>query len=429
MESLTGSWTRRVALRALSCSMAGLTGRWLTPLARVLADETADMTRSRPARSLILLWLAGGPSQLETFDPHPGSDIAAGSGAIDTAVKGIQIGPDLPQLAAEMESLALVRSLVSNEGDHQRADYLAHTGHALEPSTDYPSLGAICCHELPVEGVEIPRHISILTPPWPVRGGFLGPAFDAFQTLDPAQRVPDVNAAVAEARFARRLTSLDVVEKGFGDRAARRRAQRAQQETLRAARRMMSSEQLAALDVTSEPAAVLKEYGDTPFGRSCLAARRLVGAGVRCVQVTLGGWDTHTNNHGAHQELNRVLDPAFAALVRDLRRQEMLADTLVVCLGEFGRTPRLNALEGRDHWSHGFSAALAGGGLRRGMAIGATDPQGGKAVERPISLADLHATLLSALGIDPRRELISPAERPIKLSDGTPVAELLPAPS
>lgn len=425
MEPLARSWNRRAALRALSLASSALATDWLAPLARVLADEPVVATHTQPTRSLILLWLAGGPSQLETFDPHPGREIAGGTKAIETSVKGIQLAADLPQLAAEMESLALVRSLVSKEGDHERADFLAHTGHALEPSTDYPSLGAICCHSLPAEGVEIPRHISILPPQWPVRGGFLGPAYDAFQTMDPAHRVPDLTAAVSEERYARRLASLDQLERGFGGRAARRSAQLAQSETLSAARRMMSSTQLDALDVTNEPADVQAEYGDTPFGRGCLAARRLVETGVRCVQVTLAGWDAHTDNHSSHRELNGMLDPAFAALVRDLRRRETLAETIVVCLGEFGRTPRLNPLEGRDHWTHGFSAALAGRRIRGAQAYGATDPDGGRKVEQPVSFADLHATLLTALEIDPRRELVSPAGRPIKLSDGTPLDALL----
>src|SRR5262249_39107263 len=149
-------------------------------------------------------------------------------------------------------------------------------------------------------------------------------------------------------------------------------------------------------------ASVLKEYGDTPFGRACLAARRLTEVGVRCVEVTLDGWDTHVNNHELTRKRVEILDPAFAALIRDLRKRKQLDDTLVICAGEFGRTPKVNPAGGRDHWPTGFSVALAGGGVRGGVVIGATDPEGKKdKPTSPVTVGDLHATILTALGIDP----------------------------
>jgi len=337
----------------------------------------------------------------------------------------VQFAAGLPQIAEQMESIAVVRSLVSKEGDHQRGHYLAHTGHSPAPSVDFPSFGAICCRELPPDGVEIPRHVSILSPPWPATGGFLGPEYDAFQTFDPANPVPDVTARVGDSRYERRWASLDVLERGFATSDARLAAQAAHRQTMSAARRMMTSAELKALDVSLESSDVRDEYGDTPFGRGCLAARRLVEVGVRCVEVTLSGWDTHTDNHEGHERLTATLDPALAALVRDLARNELLEETIVVCLGEFGRTPKLNAFSGRDHWTYGFSAALAGGGIRGGQVVGATDPDGSRNVESPVSFADLHATLLTALGIDPARELVTPAQRPVKLSEGTPIDALL----
>ena len=180
---------------------------------------------------------------------------------------------------------------------------------------------------------------------------------------------------------------------------------------------MMSSEQLKAFDVSQEPASVRAEYGDTPFGRGCLAARRLTEVGVRCVEVTLDGWDTHVNNHAFHSAKVKILDPAFAALLRDLKRRNALDRTIVLCCGEFGRTPKINLAGGRDHWTNGYSIALAGGGLRGGLAIGETDPEGVKDPARPASVEDVHATVLSALGLNPAKENIAPAtSRPIKLS-------------
>jgi uncharacterized protein (DUF1501 family) len=188
---------------------------------------------------------------------------------------------------------------------------------------------------------------------------------------------------------------------------------------------MMTSGQLAAFDVSREPAELRAAYGDTAFGRGCLAARRLVEVGVPCVEVTLDGWDSHANNHDIHARQKAILDPALATLLDDLKLHGLWDRTLVLCAGEFGRTPSINRLGGRDHWPHGFSIALAGGRIRGGQALGATDPEGGRQVESPRQVGDVHATLLTALGLDPSKELIAPAGRPLKLAEGTPIGELL----
>jgi hypothetical protein len=402
--------------------LAGLS--WLTPVGQLLAYE-AERSR-RPAQSIILLWLGGGPSQLETFDPHPDTMIAGGTKAIATAVPGIQLAQDFEQLAAEMGSVALIRSMVSKEGDHERGTYLMKTGYRPDPTVEHPSIGAICCHELPVGRTDIPRHISILTGQWPARGGFLGAEFDAFQAGDPHGALPDVTAGVPGPREIARVRDLEVLERAF---ARGRRSQvdaTLHRETLARARVMMSSEQLKAFDVSQEPASVRAEYGDTPFGRGCLAARRLTEVGVRCVEVTLDGWDTHVNNHAFQSAKVKILDPAFAALLRDLKRRNSLDRTIVLCCGEFGRTPKLNLTAGRDHWTSGYSVALAGGGLRGGLAIGETDPEGLKDPSRPATVEDVHATVLTALGLNPGKENVAPAtSRPIKLSPGKPIRELL----
>ena len=338
---------------------------------------------------------------------------------------GIQLAEGLEQTAEQMQSIALVRSLVSKEGDHERGTYLVKSGYRPDPTAVHPSIGAICCHELPTGGTEIPRHISIMPNQWPGRGGFLGNEYDAFQANDPADKVPDVTSRVSEPRIRQRLADLDMLETRFRRGRSRAAGATLHRETVREARRMMTSEQLEAFDVSQEPAARLAAYGDTPFGRGCLAARRLVGVGVRCIEVNLGGWDSHANNHEVHTELKRSLDPALAALVTDLQEHELWHRTLVLVAGEFGRTPRVNRLGGRDHWTQGFSMALAGGKIRGGQAIGQTDPEGGRQVDQPKQVADVHATLLTALGIDPTNELISPAGRPLKLADGEPIGELL----
>jgi uncharacterized protein (DUF1501 family) len=403
-------------------TLAGLS--WLTPVGRILAEQ-AERSRT-PAQSVILLWLAGGPSQLETFDPHPDSRSAAGTRAIATAAKGIQFAEGLEQLAEQAGSIAVVRSMVSKEGDHERGTYLMKTGYRPDPSVEHPSIGAICCHELPWQGTDIPRHISILAGQWPGRGGFLGAEFDAFQIGDPAGDLPDVRPLVPEPRDRQRVEDLEIVERAFARGRSERVRATLHRETLNRARIMMTSEQLAAFDVSREPASLRAEYGETPFGRGCLAARRLIEVGVRCVEVTLDGWDSHVNNHEIHRNRLKVLDPAFAALLRDLKQRDLFDKTVVLCMGEFGRTPKVNVAGGRDHWTNGFSLALAGGRLRGGLGVGQTDPEGVQDPVRPVTVEDIHATVLSALGIDPTRELLAPVTgRPVKLTAGRPLPELL----
>ncbi len=396
---------------------------WLTPLGTALA-RAAETTR-RPAKSVVVLWMGGGPSQLETFDPKPGTDIAAGTKAIATAAKGVQLASGLEQLADQMAHVSLVRSLWSKEGDHERGTYALKTGFRPDPTVTHPSLGAIVCHDLPGTGVDIPRHVSIMPNEWPARGGTLGAEYDAFKVFDPAEKLPDVTPNVPGDRFGQRLEDLKVVEDAFAKGRGRRVEATGHGDTMARARRMMSSDQLKAFDVSRESEAVRREYGNTPFGRGCLAARRLLEVGVRCVEVTLSGWDSHANNHEITTRLKGTLDPAFAALLRDLHTRDTLKDTVVLCVGEFGRTPQVNAVGGRDHWPHNFTAALAGGGLKGGVVVGESDPAGGKEPKDKQAAANLHATVLKALGIDHEKTLRGPLGRTIPRSEGKPIEALL----
>jgi hypothetical protein len=398
----------------------------MTPVGRLLAQQSEAKGSHGPARSVILLWLSGGPSQLDTFDPHPGTSFAGGAKAIDTAAKGIQLGSGFEQLADQMGSVALVRSMISKEGDHERGTYMLKTGYRPDPTVEHPTIGAVCCHELPVGSTDIPRHVSILSGQWPSRGGFLGGEFDAFQIDDPSGKLPDVASQVSTTRDQRRVLDLDVVDRAFSGRRKARVEGTLHRQTVAAARTMMTSEQLKAFDISGEPAGLRAEYGDSPFGRGCLAARRLIEVGVRCVEVTLDGWDSHVNNFEVHRKLVKQLDPAFAALIRDLRARKLLDRTVVLCCGEFGRSPKINPLGGRDHWPTGFSLALAGGGLRGGLAIGETDPEALKDPVAPTTVQDVHATVLTALGLDPAKENIAPLTgRPIKLSEGRAIRSLI----
>ncbi len=413
------AWGRRNFLKFAGAAGLG----WLTPASQLLAAR-ADKKPSA-AQSMILLWLDGAPSQLETWDPHEGARCAGGTKAIQTAIKGIELAKGFEQTAEQMGSISIVRSLVSKEGDHERGTFLMKTGYRPEATVDFPSIGAVVCHELPYGNAEIPRHISIIPTRWPGKGGFLGAEFDAFQTGDPREKLPDVSSQVAAPRDQKRLRDLAVVDQAFARGRSARFKATMHRETTDHARLMMSSEQLKAFEINREPAELVKAYGDHPFGRGCLAARRLVEAGVRCVEVTLSGWDAHVNNHEIHSNLLKILDPAFATLLRDLRERGLLDRTVVLCGGEFGRTPKINLAGGRDHWTNGFSLAVAGAGIVGGRVHGATDPEGAKDPKNPIGVADVHATLLTAVGLDPTKELDSPVGRPIKLSEGKPIREIL----
>jgi hypothetical protein len=422
-------FSRRTLVQA-----AGLAGAtWLTPLSQALAQQ-AD-TKSKPqAKSVIVLWLQGGPSQFETFDPKPGTKIGGDTVAIKTSVPGIELAQGFEPLAELMDDVSIVRSDVSKEGDHERATYNVKTGFRPDPTLVHPALGAVVCHQLP-DDLEIPRHVSIYPNNWPARGGYLGDQFDAFKINDPSGRIPDVRTGVKDDRLKRRLDDLvNVVESEF----SRGRVKDIDSKTLHKtsilnARRMMSSEQLDAFDINKAPESLLAKYGDTRFGRGCLAAVQLIEVGVRCVEVTLNGWDTHANNHELQRGQVDILAPAFAALVADLKERDLLDQTVVLCGGEFGRTPRINPLGGRDHWPHGFSVAMAGGGIRGGQIVGETDTDidfddrenRTKHVADPKNVEDVHATVLHTLGVNFQQELNTPVGRPMIVSKGTPIKQLL----
>jgi hypothetical protein len=399
----------------------------------LLAERLASQEKSRHAKSIILLWMQGGPSQLETFDPHPNTRIGGEVHAIPTSVPGLEIANTLPLVAQQMHRATLIRSMVSKEGDHERATYHLKSGWRPDPTLVHPGIGAVLCHQTQ-DSVEIPRHVSILSSEWPAKGGYLGSGYDAFMTGDPRDPLPNLKSYEPEDRLRRRLEGLSVVERQF----ARGRLQdldhqrTLHQTSTRRAIRMMDSQQIAAFDVMQEPASVLESFGDTPFGRGCLAAVRLVETGVRCVEVELSGWDTHINNHALQSRQCKILDAALAGLLQELDRRELLDQTIVLCTGEFGRTPTINPAGGRDHWPTGFSTLVAGGPFRPGHVHGRTsqDPATESErriqnVEQPVAVEDLHATLLTALGINPSIELMTPIGRPMQLSKGKVVRELI----
>jgi hypothetical protein len=411
-----------VTRRSILQSAAGLGLSFLMPALDLKAAERRGSERSK---SLLILWMAGGPSQLETWDPHPGSATGGQTKAIRTTLPGAEIASLYPQVAEQLGELNIIRSLTSREGDHERGTVYVKTGYRPDPIFTYPAVSAIVAKQLKSDELEIPAHVSLGGGEWPARGGYLGASFDAFRIFDPGRHINNLRPRVDAERQTQRLKSLDVVTSAFARGKQLQVERTLHQHTIDQALRMMSSEQLKAFEIDSEPAVVRDAYGDSQFGRGCLVARRLLETGVRAIEVTLNGWDSHASNHEGHVTQSQILDPAFATLIRELKQRDLLQSTIVLCIGEFGRTPRINPLDGRDHWPKWFSCVVGGGGLAKGLVIGETDPAGSEDATDPVPVNDLFATLLKQLGIDHEEETMTPIGRPIALSDGRPLPKLL----
>jgi hypothetical protein len=417
-------WLRLSAAGISWSSLAGASGLCLSGwLGKLAAGAATDANRRR---SCILLWMDGGPSQLDTFDPKPGHANGGPFRAIATAVPGIRISEHLPQLARHMDRLALVRSMNSKEGDHRLAAAYAHTGYPQRGPIQYPTLGALVAKEAGTEGADLPAFVSIA--PYRVANssaptpGFLGPRFAPLivgENLGVQNLTP--HAGAGGEHLEARLRLVEQMQHEFGaDHPSA--AARSHQTAYERAARLMRTAAARAFDLDREPAQLRDAYGRNKFGQGCLLARRLVEHGVPFIEIVLGGdnsngWDTHSNNFERVRELSQVLDAGWATLVDDLRNRGLLDSTLLVWMGEFGRTPTINGDQGRDHFPAAWTAVLGGGGIKGGQVVGKTSA-GGEAIEqRPVSVPDLLATICRALGVDPNRLNQSNVGRPISLVD------------
>ncbi len=418
-----GGVGRRDFLRTL-LPVAGAAAGWQLPTSGgyrdVLGLHAAELQQR--GKACIVLWMQGGPSQLETFDPKPGHANGGETKAIDTNVAGIQLADNLPHLATVADRLAVVRSLTGREGEHQRATYLMHTSYLPGGGVRYPSLGSVVASEIKQPNCELPPYVrfgggrnqAI------AGGGLLGTTFDPF-IVNVAGRSPENTTPTTEpTRFRDRLQLAARLQSasGMSDVDEHRRL-------YEQASQMIMSPHMQAFDTQQESTEVRESYGTSSFGAACLAARRLVERGVSFVEVELNGWDTHDNNFVRVGALCKQMDQPFAALLKDLGSRGLLDSTLVVWMGEFGRTPRINPRGGRDHFPRAFSAALAGGGIRGGQVLGSTEAGGDAVKDRPVSELDLFRTIYQSLGINAKKENMSSIGRPIKIVDGgEPVTEL-----
>ena len=374
----------------------------------------AQTTQPAPlAEHCIVMFMNGGPSQLDTFDPKPNSPNGGPFKTVSTSVSGLQFAETLPLLAEQAHHLAVIRSMATREGNHERARYLLHTGYAPTGSVKHPTFGSLVSHYLGNESFELPHCININSPSF--NSGFLNASHDPFVVSNPLEPIDDIEypEQMDAHRFQNRLKMLQDLEKDFL-RNRSGRSTEAHQAIYKKADKMINSERKKAFELQEEPMAIRQAYGMNQFGQGCLMARRLIERGVKFVEISLDGWDTHDDNFTRVGNLMQVVDPAFASLINDLSERELLDKTLVIWMGEFGRTPKINKDEGRDHFPNGWSMALAGGGVRGGQVIGQTDNEG-KVLSGQVSVQDVFASLCFALGIDHNHENYSRSGRPIRV--------------
>jgi Protein of unknown function (DUF1501) len=391
-------------------------------------EANAQQLKSNQKRC-ILLWMSGGPSHMDTWDLKPDSEKNGGPfKPIETSAPGVMISEHLPNVAKQMKHLNIIRSLDSKEGNHDRGTYMMHTGYQPNPTVVHPSFGSYCSVELGerLENFDLPHFISINSPS--LGAGFLGMSHSPFMVQNPNAPIANLKppAGVDDYRQERRLTMLSHVEKNF---LSQKRGQAATDHRAVYAKtvRMMNSQYTKALQIDKEPAAVRDRYGRGSFGSGCLMARKLVEAGVTFVEVALGGWDTHANAFETlSTRLLPELDKGMGSLVADLDERGLLKDTMIVWMGEFGRTPRINQNAGRDHWPRSWSVVMGGGGLKGGQAIGATDKDGVDVIDKPVGVMDLIATMTKGMGIPLATQYTTPLGRPMKIVDGgKPIAEMI----
>lgn len=404
-------------------------------------------------RHCILLWMAGGPSQVDTWDTKPNHENGGEFAEIATRVPGMRFSEHLPRMAENAEKLAIVRSLNSKEGDHERGSYLLQTGKKMGGPMRAPAIRSLISQQLAPERSKMPPLVSIAGNRFfsatPLGPEFLGPRYQSLnvslaQAGRPADNVItsgvpanfsvdalDRAIGIDDVRWDRRMQLWSTLQGNFID-GRRDAGLLAHRETYLNACQLMTSVEATAFDLSGEPESLRLRYGVGSFGQGCLLARRLVEVGVSCVEVTLqsssiGGstWDSHSQNFSAVENLSRELDAGFATLLEDLADRGLLESTTVVCMGEFGRTPRINRSAGRDHFPQAFSGVIAGGNVVGGQVYGKTSEDGMQIVENPVSIPQWLATVCEATGISPSETVTDDSGRPIPIVDSDPIGDLI----
>jgi hypothetical protein len=363
-------------------------------------------------KSAILLWMGGGPSTMDIWDLKPEATTGGPFRPMNTS-GDVQICEHMPLMAKQMHNMAIIRSMSTREADHMRGRYYMHTGYVPNPSMEHPSYGSVLSHQLRRDDIEIPQFVTVGG--GSMGAGFLGAQYNPF-SVNSDGRIRNLDMKVDE-RLIQRAYALDFLETNFINQK-RGSLAKDHQSVLKQTFNLLTSEQMKAFKVASEPEAVKERYGDSGFGKGCLMARRLVEVGVPFIEVNLGGWDNHQNIHTILKDTRLpVLDQGMSALVEDLEQRELLKDTAIIWMGEFSRTPRINGNAGRDHWARSWSVVVGGAGMNGGIAVGATNDDGTKVITDPYSSQDVMASVCKALGISLSTTFTSKSGRPMKIAN------------
>jgi hypothetical protein len=428
MSLFSDQLNRRVFVSKAAQSFLGVTAlSQLGGKAFAAGKDASPLKQVATARNVIYLYMKGGMSHLDTFDPKPdNAEVMGTTKTINTSVAGIRLSENIPLLARQADKLAILRGVNSNQGAHEQGDYFQHTSYTQRSSIKHPSMGAWLEKFQGRGNPTLPGSVMIGNDSRHPGAGYFEAKFAPLMINDPESGISNVrpNSWFTEDRMLDRLQAAKALDKPFAETYNVKNV-RAYSDMYDDAIKMMKSEELKAFDLGAEPAKLRDKYGRDRFGQGCLLARRLVEHGVRFVEVSFGSWDTHNANFTRVPELADELDAAMSTLLQDLQSHGLLDETLVVLATEFGRTPELNANDGRDHHPAGFSCVLAGGGIRGGQVFGATDERGDKVAEGAVSIPDFNATIGYALGLPLDTVVYSPSKRPFTVADkGKPVAQL-----
>ena len=429
----TTAFGRREFLQVGSLSGLGLSLGGLFRMQAARADAKAFSHFEGTAKSVIHIWLPGGWAQQETFDPKPLSpaEYRGELGVIDTKLPGVQFSEKLAKTAGIADKITVVRSMTHGEAAHERGTHNMFTGYRPSPALQYPSMGSVVSHEFgPREN--LPPYVCIPQQPNEFAGsGYLSSAYSGFSIgsdpANPSFKVRDLNLpeGIDTVRFDKRRRMLDAVNDHFRQKEKSDSLDALDTFYQRAYSLISSAKAQEAFDLSKEPDAIKDEYGRNQAGMRMLLARRLVESGVRFVTLTYGGWDHHDNISQNMKNQAPALDQGFASLIRDLDRRGMLATTLV-CVGtEFGRTPKINATSGRDHWPKVYSIVMAGGGIKAGIVHGSSNATASEPEDDPLTVEDWASTIYNRLGINAEKELMAPGARPIEIVDGGKIRKQL----
>ncbi len=378
------------------------------------------------AESVIYLYMSGGMSHLDTFDPKPGTEVQGPTESIKTKADGVIISEHFGRTAKWMDKAVLVRSMNSKQGAHQRANYFMHTSYAPIATTRHPAMGSWVMKLAGRKSLTLPGNVLIGGGSGHPGGGFMESRYSPLPIGDPATGLQNskLPAGVTQKQFDKRMKLMKQFDRSFTSRFPHKSV-KGYSDFYREAIRLMKSEDLKAFDISTESEKTREMYGEDRFAQGCLLARRLVERGVRFVEVNFGGWDTHQDNFERLPDKAAVLDQALAGLLSDLESRGLLKTTMVVVASEFGRTPKVNDRQGRDHHPRVFTCMLAGAGVKGGYVYGASDDKGYKVAEKKASVQDFNATIAYGMGLPLDKVIMSPSGRPFTVAHkGKPIADI-----